>query len=482
LIELVGGVILIHQMTPPTESSLNAFNVSNWRTVMSVFGDALGFVKSVGQNSWDAVKGVVAGGTHLAEDGYKLATDSHYREQAWNTAINDAKAAANLTATAVRDGDAAKEQFGSWIDSGEKFLENKVDDGRAWLRQHGGIAGQAASDWIGFQEGVGQSLYDAGKGLVQLADGVQSLTNPVEWAVNPDANVARVKSVVNSVEALGKIAGLADPARWITDPQGNARLAGALWHSAATSFDKDPAKFTGNVVGTIGTLFIPGADGAAAAGDAGRAAALLGDAGKLANVTEDAGRVSTLAGDAGKVAAIGEDAGKGAAVTDASKAATVGATEKPVQIALRGVDHTIPDWHMEEISYTKRTDAAREALRAAFPPVRRAFVKDLAQNHAAVLRDAGMTDSDIAMMAKGRVPSGYQVHHLLPLDDGGTNATSNLVLIKNDPDHMLITRYQIERTQGMSAGQTRKLEWPMPDSQVRVWPETAGGGAYPTKH
>jgi hypothetical protein len=37
------------------------------------------------------------------------------------------------------------------------------------------------------------------------------------------------------------------------------------------------------------------------------------------------------------------------------------------------------------------------------------------------------------------------MHHLLPLDDGGTNATSNLVLIKNDPDHMLITQYQINR-------------------------------------
>jgi hypothetical protein len=70
----------------------------------------------------------------------------------------------------------------------------------------------------------------------------------------------------------------------------------------------------------------------------------------------------------------------------------------------------------------------------------------------------------------------------LPLDDGGTNATSNLVLIKNDPDHMLITRYQIEQTEGMSPGQTRKLAWPIPDSQVSIWPETPDGGAYPTKH
>jgi hypothetical protein len=33
----------------------------------------------------------------------------------------------------------------------------------------------------------------------------------------------------------------------------------------------------------------------------------------------------------------------------------------------------------------------------------------------------------------------------------------------------LITRYQIEQTEGMSAGQTRQLGGPMPDSQVNVW-------------
>jgi hypothetical protein len=137
---------------------------------------------------------------------------------------------------------------------------------------------------------------------------------------------------------------------------------------------------------------------------------------------------------------------------------------------------------MEEISYTKRTDAAVKALRAEFAPVREAFVKDLAENHAAALRDAGMSDEDIAKMASGELRPDYQVHHKLPLDDGGTNATSNLVLIRKDPDHYLITNYQNELTREMSAGQTRKLEWPMPDSRVRIWPKTPDGGAYPTVH
>jgi hypothetical protein len=458
-------------------------DVRNWGIAMSVFGDALGFVKGVGESGWDAMKGMATGGARLADDGYKLATDSHYREQAWNSAFNDAKTAANFARTAVRTADATKEQFGSWIDSGEKYVEKNIDEGRAWLRQNGGVAGRAASDWIGFQEGVGISVYDVGKGVVQLADGAQSLTNPIEWAANPSADVGRFKSAVNTVETLGKMASLADPTSWMTDPQGNVRLAGALWNSAAKSYENDPAEFTGNVAGTIGTLFIPGADGAGAVADAAKVTELATDASKAAATTGDVGKATAIMQDARRAAAVSEDAAEAiAAAKDGSEAATVGAAEKPVQITLRGVDHTIPDWHMVEISYTKRTDAAREALRAEFPPVRRAFVKDLAENHAATLRDAGMSDVAVAMMAKGRVPSGYQVHHLLPLDDGGTNATSNLVLIKNDPDHMLITRYQIEQTQGMSPGQTQKLEWPVPDSQVHVWPETPNGGAYPTKH
>jgi hypothetical protein len=76
----------------------------------------------------------------------------------------------------------------------------------------------------------------------------------------------------------------------------------------------------------------------------------------------------------------------------------------------------------------------------------------------------------------------YQVHHKLPLDDGGTNATSNLMLIKTDPDHRLITNYQLEQTRGMLSGQTQKLEWPMPDSRLRIWPKIPDGGAYPTVH
>src|SRR5262249_48487562 len=163
----------------------------------------------------------------------------------------------------------------------------------------------------------GTSLYGAGKGLVQLADGVQSLANPLEWAANPDANIARLKSGAQTVETLGKIASLAEPTSWITDPKGNAQLAGALWHSASTSFHDDPAKFIGNAVGTVGTFFIPGGGEAAVAGDAGRAAAVLNDVGKVADVAKladvaDVAQVTNAAdaaNAAGRLGGLAEDAG-----------------------------------------------------------------------------------------------------------------------------------------------------------------------------
>ncbi|NYF26054.1 hypothetical protein HDC33_002922 [Sporosarcina sp. JAI121] len=37
------------------------------------------------------------------------------------------------------------------------------------------------------------------------------------------------------------------------------------------------------------------------------------------------------------------------------------------------------------------------------------------------LFDAGLTETDIKNLKSGLVPDGYQVHHKLPLDNGGTN-------------------------------------------------------------
>ena len=211
-------------------------------------------------------------------------------ERGWKSAVNDAKAA------------------GSWIDSGETYLENKIDEGRGWLREHGGVAGRVASHQIGVAEGVGVSVYDAGKGLVQFADGAASLANPIEWAADPGANIARVKSTVASVKALGRIAYLASPLGWMLDPQGSAQFAGTLWNSAARSFESDPAKFVGNAVGTIGMSI----GGAEAAGAAGLAARVARQAPRVAELAADVGEAATVSADTGKAAAVTRDAGTAA--------------------------------------------------------------------------------------------------------------------------------------------------------------------------
>jgi hypothetical protein len=273
----------------------------------------MGLLDNVGGILKQAGDGIAS----AAEKTSKVASD------AFNTAVEEAKAGANAVATVVRDADAKKQQIGAWIDAKEQQLEHKVDEGRAWLRENGGVAGKVASDQIGLVEGVGTSLYGAGKGIVQLADGVTSLTNPLEWAANTGANVARLKSAGETVESLGKIANLVQPTSWLTDPKGNAQLAGKLWDSAATSFNKDPAKFIGNAAGTVGLFFVPGGEGAAV-GDVGRAAAITGDVGKAAAITGDVGKATAVTGDVGKAAAITGDVGKATGVTgDVGRATAV---------------------------------------------------------------------------------------------------------------------------------------------------------------
>lgn len=284
----------------------------------------MGIIDNVGGLIKDAGNGIA----HAAEKTSQVASD------AFNTAVEEAKSGAHVVATVVRDADEKKQQIGAWIDAKEQQLEHTIDQGRAWLRDNGGVAGKVASAQIGLVEGVATSVYGAGKGIVQLADGVSSLANPLEWAANPDANLARLKSAGQTVEALGKVANLTQPSSWVADPKGNAQLAGALWDGAATSFNKDPAKFVGNAVGTVGMFFIPGGQGAAAAGDVGKAAAITGDIGKAAAITGDVGKAAAITGDVGKAVAITGDVGKATAVTgdtgraiafaeDASKATAV---------------------------------------------------------------------------------------------------------------------------------------------------------------
>lgn len=81
------------------------------------------------------------------------------------------------------------------------------------------------------------------------------------------------------------------------------------------------------------------------------------------------------------------------------------------------------------------------------------------------LQALGWTDEEIRKFrAGGSPPEGYAVHHIRPLQGGGTNDQDNLVLIKNDPDHDLITAQQNAVLRRIPAGH------PMDDVDVPVTP------------
>ena len=172
----------------------------------------------------------------------------------------------------------------------------------------------------------------------------------------------------------------------------------------------------------------------------------------------------------GKVDDVGDVKKGGKGVSAADEALESG---KDVSFTwkLRGKDVTLNDVKVQDISYIKRNTIELQGLRNEFNAyTRKTFLKDLGQN-AEYLRSAGFSEIDILKIQNGRVPDGWQVHHKLPLDDSGTNALDNLVLIQNEPYHKVITNYQNLISRQMEIGNVQKVQWPIPS-----------GNIYPVKH
>ncbi|EUJ48456.1 HNH endonuclease signature motif containing protein [Listeria rocourtiae] len=129
----------------------------------------------------------------------------------------------------------------------------------------------------------------------------------------------------------------------------------------------------------------------------------------------------------------------------------------------------LPNVYEQPVNYTKRDRVEFNNLRKEFDNgIRKKFLKSLAGDNGlvATFEKVGLSTQDIKKMEAGKVPTGYQVHHKLPLDDGGTNDFKNLVLIKNDPFHKVLTNTQKTLTKDLNVGETMKLEWPIPDGSI----------------
>ena len=135
----------------------------------------------------------------------------------------------------------------------------------------------------------------------------------------------------------------------------------------------------------------------------------------------------------------------------------------------KGKNVLLKNVEFKKIDYLKRDRAEYKALRSKFDNgVRKKFLEELSDDKDILsqLDKLGVSSSDIAKLKAGRVPNGWQVHHKLPLDDGGTNDFNNLVLIRNSPEHSAFTTFQKRSTNGLEIGDVKSIEWPFPKGNV----------------
>lgn len=131
---------------------------------------------------------------------------------------------------------------------------------------------------------------------------------------------------------------------------------------------------------------------------------------------------------------------------------------------------------IEKVSYTRKADRAFYAKeRREFDArVKGAWLKTIARTHRAELLSAGLSDVQVDAMAyDGKAPAGYQVHHRIPLDDGGSNDLANLILLRNDVEHRAVHGYYNpgeKRIQQMAHGASGEVALPLPPRDAVIYP------------
>jgi hypothetical protein len=129
----------------------------------------------------------------------------------------------------------------------------------------------------------------------------------------------------------------------------------------------------------------------------------------------------------------------------------------------QGLAKALPNVPVITFDYRRRDIAEKSALRESFQMGdRQAFLAHLVQDRSAELRAQGFTERNLESLRRGKVPHGYNVHHIKPLDDGGDNRFDNLVLLRAHPTHEAIHRYLDPQLKGLEVGQSRPVSLPNP--------------------
>ncbi|AQL39846.1 PAAR domain-containing protein [Pseudomonas syringae] len=137
---------------------------------------------------------------------------------------------------------------------------------------------------------------------------------------------------------------------------------------------------------------------------------------------------------------------------------------------LRGKEYELPGVWTENMAYTKRAPADARLLRNEFDSrIRGSFLKSISDTpeNISALKNSGLSDAEIGNIKTGKLPNeDWQVHHIKPLDDGGTNSFENLVLIKNEPYHKVLTNFQNSFTRTLTPGESKIVDWPMINGNI----------------
>lgn len=135
----------------------------------------------------------------------------------------------------------------------------------------------------------------------------------------------------------------------------------------------------------------------------------------------------------------------------------------------------------EKISYTKRLDRVEyKGLRSEFDRLKRkSWLQDIAIHRSQELVSAGLSPKEVErMMLEGKVPDGYQVHHRIPLDDGGDNSHDNFILIRDDVEHRALHGYFNPaelRIRLLAHGETADVALPVPPKETIIYPNPQKG-------
>lgn len=122
------------------------------------------------------------------------------------------------------------------------------------------------------------------------------------------------------------------------------------------------------------------------------------------------------------------------------------------------------DINVTELNYMRRDRAEYNFLRSQFnSTVRPNFLRSLSEHPDAL---STFDSNDLSRLANGKVPVGWQIHHKIPLDDGGTNAFDNLILMQNSPYHSALSKTQAIITKDLPYNSSTKVLWPSPNGVV----------------